>query len=144
MLRIAPSGEASRGELSTSGFTLVELMVTVVVLGLVITSLGGLYYTMQILQVQSQHLDLATRAADSEIEDLRNLGYSNLTVGTNITFTSSLPSALPSSKTGTVVVTQPLSGLERVDVTVSYTDYGKSESVTLSSDIGIVGIGQTQ
>lgn len=144
MRQKGPVRRTSRSELDASGFTLVELMVTVLVLGLVITSLGGLYYIMQILQVQSQHLDLATRAAQTEIEDLRNLGYSNLTVGTNINFTASLPSSLPSSKAGTVVVTQPLSGLKRVDVTVSYTDYGKPESVTLSSDIGIVGIGQTQ
>lgn len=138
-----PEQKTARSVLNSRGFTLVELMVTVVVLGIVISSLGGLYYVMQIIQVRSQHLDLATRAADTEIEDLRNNGYDSLTVGNNITFTSSLPSQLPKGATGTVVVSQPLSGLKRVDVTVSYTDYGQAENITLSSDIGIVGIGQT-
>jgi hypothetical protein len=115
-----------------------------VILGIVITSLGGLYYIMQIVQVQSQHMDLATRAADTEIEDLRNNGYDSLTAGSTINFTSSLPSQLPHGASGTVTVSQPLTGLKRVDVTIAYTDYGKAETITLSSDIGIIGIGQTQ
>src|ERR1019366_5000134 len=85
-----------------SGFTLVELMVTIVVLGIVISSLGGLYYVLQIAEVQSQHKDLAVRAARTEIENLRNDGYDSLIPGNNINFTSSLSSALPPGKAGTV------------------------------------------
>jgi len=124
------------------GFTLVELLVTIVVLSIIITSLGGLFYLTQITEVQSQHYDVAVRATRTEIEDLRNDGYDSLTPGTNINFTSSLPSDLPSGATGTVVVSQPIPGLIRVDVTVAYTDYGKSQTVTLSSSIGVIGIGQ--
>lgn len=119
-------------------------MVTIVVLGLVISGIGGLYYIMQVTEVRSQRLDLAMRAARTEIESLRNNGYNSLTPGTNIDFTSSLPSALPAGKTGTVVVSEPLPELRRVDVTVQYTDYGKPQTVTLSSNIGIIGIGQGQ
>jgi prepilin-type N-terminal cleavage/methylation domain-containing protein len=127
---------------SEGGFTLVELLVTIVVLSIIITSIGGLFYLTQITQVQSQHYDIAVRATRTEIEDLRNEGYNSLTPGTNINFTSSLPSGLPSGATGTVVVSEPTTGLRRVDVTVTYTDYGKSRTVTLSSSIGIIGIGQ--
>lgn len=126
------------------GFTLAELMVTIVVLGLVITGIGGLFYIMQVNEVRSQRLDLAMRAARTQIEKLRNNGYNALTPGTNINFTSSLPAGLPAGKTGTVVVSEPLPDLRRVDVTVQYTDYGKSQTVTLSSNIGIIGIGQGQ
>lgn len=125
-----------------SGFTLIELLVTMVVLGIVITSLAALYYMMQVTQVQSQRYDLAVRAARTEIEDLRNSGYDTLTPGTNISFTSSLPSGLPAGKNGTVVVSQPTADLRRVDVTITYTDYGIAKTVTLSSDIGIIGLRQ--
>lgn len=125
-----------------SGFTLIELLVTMVVLGIVITSLAALYYEMQITQVQSQRYDLAVRAARTEIEDLRNSGYDTLSPGTNIDFTSSLPSGLPAGKNGTVVVSQPTADLRRVDVTITYTDYGISKTVELSSDIGIIGLRQ--
>jgi prepilin-type N-terminal cleavage/methylation domain-containing protein len=124
-----------------AGFTLIELLVTIVVLSIVITSLAGLYYLMQETEVRSQHYDIAVRAARTEIEELRNNGYTSLTPGNTITFTSSLPSSLPSNKTGTVVVSQPLADLRRVDVTVSYSDYGIQQNVELSSDIGIVGLG---
>jgi prepilin-type N-terminal cleavage/methylation domain-containing protein len=126
------------------GFTLVELLVTIIVLGIVISSLGGLYYLMQITEVQSQHYDIAVRAARTEIEDLRNNGYNSLNPGDNVDFTSSLPAALPPDKTGTVAISQPLPELRRVDVTIAYTDYGKHQTVELSSDIGVIGLGQGQ
>jgi len=127
-----------------SGFTLVELLVTIVVLGIVIASLASLYWTMQVTQVQTQHMDIANRAARTEIENLRNNGYNALTPGTNINFTSSLPSSLPKDRQGTVVVSQPVDDLRRVDVTITYTDFGKAQKVVLSSNIGIIGIGQGQ
>lgn len=119
-------------------------MVTLVVLGLVITGIGGLYYVMQVMEVRSQRLDIAMRAARTKIESLRNNGYSSLTPGSTINFTSELPSALPAGKQGTVAVSQPLPELRRVDVTITYNDYGKAQTVTLSSNIGIIGIGQGQ
>ena len=127
-----------------AGFTLVELLVTIVVLGIIIASMAGLYWTMQVTQVQSQHLDMANRAARTEIENLRNNGYNALTPGSTIDFTSSLPSSLPKDKVGTVAVSQPVDDLRRVDVTITYTDFGKHQKVILSSNIGIIGIGQGQ
>lgn len=134
----------SLGIANEAGFTLVELLVTIVVLGIVISSLGGLYYLMQETEVRSQQYDLAVRAARTEIESLRNDGYGSLTPGSSIDFTTSLPSALPANKNGTAAVSQPTTGLRRVDVTVTYTSYGIPQTVELSSDIGIVGLGQNQ
>jgi prepilin-type N-terminal cleavage/methylation domain-containing protein len=133
-----------KDEFDQNGFTLVELLLTIIVLGIAIVSIGGLYYALQISQVQTQHLDIATRAARSEIEDLRNNGYNSLVDGATIDFTSTLPPNLPSDKKGTVAISEPVSGLKRVDVTINYTDYGKKQSVELSSDIGVIGIGRGQ
>lgn len=129
-------------KVTEAGFTLVELIVTIVVLGIVITSIAGLYYAMQITEVQSQRYDLAVRAARTEIEELRNNGYGSLSPGSTITFTSSLPSGLPAGKAGTVTISQPTPDLRRVDVTITYTDFGIAKTVTLSSDIGIIGLRQ--
>lgn len=127
-------------QLSEGGFTIVELLATIVVIGLVTLSIANLYYTTQTVERRSNYLDQATRAAQREIEILRNSRYSSLTPGQTITFTNDLPSSLPSNKSGTVAVTQPMAGLIRVDVTVSYKDAGKQQQVVLSSEIGEIGL----
>lgn len=125
------------------GFTLVELIVTILVLGIVITSLGGLYYLMQMNQVKSLHYNLAVLAARTEIEDLRNSGYNSLNPSSPPAFPSVLLTGLPSNASGSVTVSNPLPSLKEVNVTVTYSDYGQSQTVTLSSDIGIIGISQS-
>lgn len=125
-----------------SGFTLVEMLITIVVLGIAISSIAALYYNMQGVQVRSRHLDLATRAAQTEIEVLRNNSYNSLTPDSSIDFTSSLPSSLPSNKKGTVYVSQPQADLRQLDVTITYTDGTVPQTVKLSSTIGVIGIGK--
>lgn len=126
-----------------SGFTIVELVATIIVVGIVSIGLSTLFYNLQYTQRQTNYLDTATRAAQREIEVLRNNSYNSLTPGQNINFTSDLPtSGLPRNATGTVVVSEPQTGLRRVDVTVSYTDAGRSQQVNLSSVIGEIGLSQ--
>lgn len=132
------------GTRSNEGFTLIELLLTIIVLGIAIAGISSLYTYMQVTQVQSQHMDLAVRAARTEIEVLRNNSYNSLAPDNTIDFTASLPAALPPDKKGTVSVTEPVTGLRQVDVSVTYTDFGKPQNITLTSDIGVIGIGEGQ
>ncbi len=127
---------------NNSGFTLVELLVTMLVLGVIATGLSSLFISIQRTQVQTNHLESATRAGQREIESLRNDNYNNLTAGQTINFSSSLPTSLPQGSTGIVQVSEPTSGLKRVDVTVTYTYNGSVRDVKLSSLIGVIGITQ--
>jgi len=129
-------------KLNQSGFTLVELTITVVVLGIVLTSVISLFVNIQQAQTHTRFLETSTYAAQTEIESLRTINYNNLTPGTTIDFTNQLPSSLPKGSTGTVTVSEPLDGLRRVDVSVTYTYKGKTRSVALSSLIGVLGITQ--
>jgi prepilin-type N-terminal cleavage/methylation domain-containing protein len=125
-----------------SGFTLIELIVTATVTGVIIVSISQLYLMIQTTQRKANYLESATRAAQREVEVLRNNNYNLLTPGEDIDFTADLPDNLPRERSGTVEVSEPVAGLRRVDVTVSYTDSGKTKNVTLSSMIGVIGIGQ--
>lgn len=129
---------------SSPGFTLIELLITIAILGIAITGIASLYTYMQVTQVQSQHMDLAVRAARTEIEVLRNNSFNSLTPGSSIDFTSRLPAALPPTKKGTATITEPVAGLRQVDVSVTYTDYGKPQTIALTSDVGVIGIGEGQ
>lgn len=126
---------------SSDGFTLVELLVTIIVIGVVFTGLSSIFISIQRAQVKTSYLESATRAAQKQIESLRNINYNNLTTGQNINFSDKLID-LPSGSTGNVAVTEPSPGLKRVDVTVSYSYEGQAKDVMLSSLIGVIGIAQ--
>lgn len=125
--------------LKDDGFTIVELVVAIVFLGMVSLGISGLYVSISNIQRQSQYTATANRAAQAEIETLRNSNYNQLTAGQTITFTNQLPAGLPQA-TGTVIVSEPQTGLKRVDVTVSYKPGTQQKNITLSSLIGVIGI----
>lgn len=124
-----------------NGFTLVELVATIAVLGIITLGIANLFYSIQYIQRQSNYLDRATRAAQRQVEVMRNNSYNSLPLG-EINFTNQLPDSLPNDRSGTVQVSEPSPGLKRVDVTVSYNDGGKQQQVTLSSLIGVIGLSQ--
>lgn len=124
-----------------AGFTIVELLVTIAIVGITTASLSSLFISIRNVQQQTLHVDTATRAAQREIETLRNDNYALLTPGQTINFTDQLPSSLLNAS-GTVQVSQPAADLRRVDVTVSYKSGGAQRSVQLSSLIGVIGITQ--
>jgi len=128
--------------IDNKGFTLVELVATIAVVGIVSLGVANMFYSIQYIQQESNYLERATRAAQSEVEVLRNNSYNSLTVGQSIDFTDSLPESLPNGSTGTVAVAEPSPGLKRIDVTVSYNDGDQQQAVTLSSLIGVIGLSQ--
>lgn len=123
-----------------AGFGVIEIIVTIVLLGAVVIGLTGMFRGILQIQGATAHQKSATLAAQRQIESLRNSNYNQLTAGTNITFTADLPPELPKPKTGIVVVTEPVSGLKRVDVTVTYRYSGQDKQVKVSSTIGSIGI----
>ena len=125
-----------------AGFTLIELIVTILVFGFVAAGLTEVFLGVTNVQRNAGYLQSATTAAQTEVESLRNNNYDQLPNGQNINFTSQLPSNLPAPRSGTVAISQPIAGVKRVDVTVTYTQDSHTETVALSSLIGIIGISQ--
>lgn len=125
-----------------SGFTVVEVTVTIVLLGFVVLGVTQLYLSIQRVQEKTAWLQTASRAAQTEIESLRNDNYNSLTDGQIITFTDQLPTNLPAPRSATARVSEPQSGLKKVDITVSYGDHGSVRNVKVTSLIGIIGISQ--
>lgn len=125
-----------------SGYTIVEAILAIIVLGIVAASIHTLFVGVQRIQRQAAYLDTATRAAQHEIESLRNNNYNSLTPGEDIDFSGDLPDSLPEPRRGIAEVSEPEPGLRRVDVSVTYGFGGEERSVELSSLIGIIGISQ--
>lgn len=125
-----------------AGFGVVEVLVTIVLLGVVSLSLTVMFRNILYIQVSARHHKSATLAAQRQIEALRNSNFNQLDAGVPVNFTSDLPDDLPGPKSGVANVTEPVSGLKRVDVTVTYHAYGKDRTVKVSSMIGLIGISQ--
>jgi prepilin-type N-terminal cleavage/methylation domain-containing protein len=126
----------------TDGFTLVELVVTIGIAGMLIVGITSLFITIETTQRKTRLLEIATRAGEKKIEELRNNHYNSLTTGSVITFTSELPSTLPTPRAATVTVSEPTEGIKRVDLNITYKDGPSNKQVQLSSLIGVIGIGQ--
>ena len=123
------------------GFTLVEIVVTILMIGIATASLSSMFITIRNIQLQTAYYNTAHRAAAREIESLRNDSYTTLVAGQTINFTNSVPSILP-NRTGSAVISSPSEGIRRIDATVTYKSQGKTRTLTLSSLIGEIGITQ--
>lgn len=124
------------------GFTLVEVIVAIAILGISVAAISSMFISIRNVQTQTLYHDSANRAAARQIEALRNNSFATLTAGQTIDFTGELPNDLPDGN-GTAVISAPTEGLRRVDATVTYTsNNGVTRSVTLSSMIGEIGITQ--
>lgn len=123
------------------GFTLVELLVGIILIGIVAGLTSSMFSTIHRTQRQTNYTEVATRAAQREMESLRNNNYNSLDAGQTINFTNQLPPVLKNAS-GIVTVSEPNSELKRVDISVKYSDGSTPREVRLSSLVGILGITQ--
>lgn len=124
-----------------SGFSIIEIAITVAVIGMMIIGLSNLMVAIGGIQRQSDNLSVATRLAEAKIESLRNNQYNTLVNGT-IDFSDELPQRLAAPRSGTVSVSEPSPGLKRLDIDVSYRENSRTKTVRLSAIIGNIGISQ--
>jgi prepilin-type N-terminal cleavage/methylation domain-containing protein len=131
----------SKMRLAEGGFTLVELLVTIAVAAVVTLSLNQIVNNYVHLNQRGRYLSLANSFAESKIESLRNNGFNALSLGaTNIT--SLLSAQLPPSRSASMTVTSPYTGIDQVDITISYKDQGQTVSYKYSTYVGQLGVGQ--
>ena len=124
------------------GFTLVELIAASTIMGLMVIGIVNLYIAIETAQRKSYHIEMASRAGEKQIESMRNVQYSSLEPDTELDFTDELPDDLPEPRSGTVDISEPVDGLRRVDVTITYKDGAGSKTIKQSSLIGQIGIAQ--
>ena len=126
---------------SESGFTLVELIVSIVVGAVVIASMNQVVNSYIHVGQRGRYLNLANSYIEGKAEALRNIGYNGLSTGTT-SLTSELSSQLPPSRSATMTVSTPQTGLKQIDLTISYKDQGQTVSYSYTTYIGELGVGQ--
>ena len=100
-----------------SGFTIVEVLVSIVVFAMLAVSITVLFSSMQASQRNAQYLSIATQEARAKIEIMRS-DYVNLVNGTT---TFPLPDTLPPGSVGSVMVSDFGTGeIKRLRATVLF------------------------
>ncbi len=127
--------------LSSKGFTIVEILVAIAVAGVVVGSLSQVVTSFVHVSQRGRYLNLANSYVEAKVESLRNTGYNALATGTT-SLTSELSTQLPRSRSASMTVSVPATGLKQVDITISYTDQSQSNSYAYTTYIGELGVGQ--
>ncbi|HSX47293.1 MAG TPA: prepilin-type N-terminal cleavage/methylation domain-containing protein, partial [Patescibacteria group bacterium] len=123
------------------GLTLVELLVTIALAAVVVVSLTTVVTTYLHVAQRGRYLNLANSFVESKFEQLRNNGFNSLSLGTT-SLTSQLTPQLPLSRTASMTISSPYTGVDQVDISISYKDQGKTQTYAYTTYIGELGVGQ--
>lgn len=124
-----------------NGFTIIELLVAIAVVGILVPTLAGFVNTLNRLNDRARDMSIINSLAENKIEGLRSVGFGGLPNGAT-DFTSELPVTIGSPRSANYTVTSPNTGIKQVDLAVSYNDHGSTKTVNYRTYIGELGVGQ--
>lgn len=124
------------------GFTLIEVVVTIAVMGTIFVSISALFSTLHQVNAEGNTLTIVTELAQQQLEKIRNVPYNGLTIGTSdVSSILTTYSTIGSPKSAAIVVTQvDPNGLKRVDITISYSDHKVAKVIKVSTLVALNGI----
>lgn len=128
-------------KLPEHGFTIVELIVSLVVGALMFSSLNTMYTSQAYLSQRGRDVVLANAYVEGKIEALRSAGFLGLSDGTT-NITAELPSELNTPRSGTVTISAYTTAVKQVDISVTYNEQGRSRTYAYRTYIGELGVGQ--
>ncbi|HZP55335.1 MAG TPA: hypothetical protein VFB03_01025 [Candidatus Saccharimonadales bacterium] len=123
------------------GFSIVELILAIIVGSGLIASLDLIINNYIHLGQRSRNLTMINSYSEGKVEALRSLGYNGLSNGTS-SISSELPSQVTGTKSGSLTISEPQTGLKQIDISVTYNDNGTSRTYTYRTYIGELGVGQ--
>jgi prepilin-type N-terminal cleavage/methylation domain-containing protein len=124
-----------------AGFTIPELIITLIVGAIFVTALNTIVVSQAYLAERNQGLILANAYVEGKVESLRSVGYNALADGTT-DISSELPAELKSPRYASLIITSESPATKRIALTLSYNEEGKTRTYAYSTFIGELGVGQ--
>ena len=116
------------------GFTLIEIMITLVIMSIGLMALAGLQVSAIRGNAFSKRLTTAISIAQSRLEQVKNTPYANIQSESPTQVAVSNPN-LNFTRQVTVTNNSPLPNTKRVEVTVTWTQASKTYTVPISTII---------
>ncbi len=123
------------------GFTMVELLVTIIVLSILVPAFVTMITTLDSINDRARDMAAVHALAEYKIEGLRSINFTGLTNGTT-NFTNELPATIAVPRSATYTVSSVNAALKQVDIAVSYNDHGSTRNLSYRTYIGELGVGQ--
>lgn len=124
-----------------SGFTIVELLITIIVGAVLITGLHSIVTSQTYITERSRDLIIANSYVEAKVESLRSLGYSGLVDGTT-DITNELPVELNSPRTASQLITTHSTAIKKIVIDLTYNEQGTQRTHSYTTFIGELGVGQ--
>lgn len=124
-----------------SGFTIVEMIVSIVVGAILVGAASMLITSYSHLSQRGLDLTIANSYAENKIEALRSVGFTGLTDGTT-DITNELPGELKSPRGAALQISSQSADIKKVDLTITYNDQGAPQTHNYTTYIGELGVGQ--
>lgn len=126
---------------SQKGFTLVELVTTIIIAGIIIPAVAIALTNLAVINKIARDKALANMIVQNKVETLRSSGYNSLNNGTT-SFVADLPNTIGSPKSANYIVSSPATGVKQIDVSVSFTEYNVTKNLSYRTYISELGVGQ--
>jgi prepilin-type N-terminal cleavage/methylation domain-containing protein len=123
------------------GFTIVELVITIIIAGVIIPSVAIALTNLSVINKVARDKALANMVVQNKVETLRSAGYNSLSDGST-SFVSDLPSTIGSPKSATYTVSSPAAGIKQIDISMSFTEYRVTKNLSYRTYISELGVGQ--
>jgi prepilin-type N-terminal cleavage/methylation domain-containing protein len=123
------------------GFTIVELVVTIVIAGIIIPAVAIALNNLTAINHRARDLAIANTIAQNKVETLRSIGYNSVATGT-VDFSSELPGSMGAPKSASYTISTPTTGEKQIDINISYTDYNTTHNLKYRTYISELGVGQ--
>ena len=128
-----PARAGSREATTQGGFTLIEMMVAILLVGVGLMGLAALSTTVTRANVQSSGLTAASALAQERIESFQTQPYGSIASGSD----TRLLDGVAFTRSWTVTPDDPAPGLKTIAVTVSWATRGTTHSTRLSTIRGL-------
>jgi type IV pilus assembly protein PilV len=114
------------------GFTLIEIMITLVILSIGLTALAGLQVSAIKGNTFSKRMTAAVSIANQKLEQIKDTDYANILSESSTQITQS---NMLFTRQVTVTNNSPLANTKTVNVTVTWSDGSNSHSVPITTII---------